>query len=200
MSMIPEHLALASANKGKLLELQQLLQPLGCQLSPLSQWSTVDVPETGYSFVENALIKARHAAKVASLPAIADDSGLCVLALQGAPGLYSSRYAGATASDADNLAKLLDDMHGIDQRAAYYHCTVVYVRDADDVAPVVCQGYWHGEIARAASGEGGFGYDPVFYDVASGKTVAQLSAQAKHALSHRGQALRQFMAWLRSSG
>lgn len=189
-----EGMVLASANQGKLVEMQALLQPLGYVLSPLSQWCTDDVEETGLSFVENALIKARHAAKVSSLPALADDSGLCVPALGGAPGLYSARYAGEGASDTDNLEKLLQAMAGMDQRAAYYHCTLVYVRDAADVAPVVCQGYWHGEIALAPSGDGGFGYDPVFRDTASGKTAAQLAPDEKHALSHRGKALRQFMA------
>lgn len=195
----PTHMVLASANQGKLIEMQALLQPLGCQLSPLSQWTTDDVPETGLSFVENALIKARHAANIASLPAIADDSGLCVPALNGAPGLYSSRYAGTNASDDDNVTKLLDAMTDIQQRDAYYHCTIVYVRHADDMAPVVYQGNWHGDIATVRQGQGGFGYDPVFYDIASQKTAAQLSAQDKHARSHRGKALQQFVSWLQAT-
>lgn len=185
-------IVIASGNEGKIREIARLLEPL--QFAVVSQASRgVPSPEeTGTSFVENALIKARHAAKVSRLPALADDSGLCVDALDGRPGVRSARYAGPGASDADNIERLLADLSGIAEaeRGAAFHCAAVFVRDADDDAPLIAEGRWPGRILEARRGDGGFGYDPVFLDVESGRTAAEMSAAEKNARSHRGRAMR----------
>jgi XTP/dITP diphosphohydrolase len=195
-------IVLATNNTGKLRELQALLQPLHVEVVPKSQFTRDDVDETGATFVANALIKARHAAAVSGLPAIADDSGIEVDALGGAPGIYSARYAGAEAGDAENLRKLLREMHDVPdaQRTARYRCALVYVRNADDDDPIVCEAVWEGSITREPHGSGGFGYDPIFHVAMFGRTAAEISATDKNRVSHRGQALQQLLAALRSSG
>lgn len=182
---------LATNNAGKLRELQALLQPLDFEVIPKAQFTTEEVAETGNSFVANALIKARHAAAVSGLPAIADDSGIEVDALHGAPGIFSARYAGAQATDADNLHKLLDALREAPdtQRHARYRCALVYVRDAQDDQPIVCEASWEGVIARQPSGSGGFGYDPIFHLPELQCTAAEISAEQKNHISHRGKAL-----------
>ncbi|HEY7639482.1 MAG TPA: RdgB/HAM1 family non-canonical purine NTP pyrophosphatase [Steroidobacteraceae bacterium] len=188
---------LATGNPGKLHELRAMLAPLAIEVVPLSDFTRAAVAETGLSFVENAIIKARHAAQLAQLPAIADDSGLEVDALRGAPGIYSARYAGEHASDADNLRKLLAALHGrpVAERGGRYCCALVYMRWAEDPFPLVSQATWEGRIAVAPRGTGGFGYDPVF-ELPPGVTVAELPAAEKNQLSHRGQALRGLVAQL----
>jgi XTP/dITP diphosphohydrolase len=189
---------LATGNPGKLQELQAMLQPLGIEVVPLSQFTRVAVAETGLTFVENAIIKARYAAQLARLPAIADDSGLEVDALQGAPGIYSARYAGEQASDEDNLRKLLAALSGRQraERTARYCCALVYMRWEHDPFPLISQGSWEGRITEAPRGSGGFGYDPVFELSQRSVTVAELPAAEKNQLSHRGQALRGLVAQL----
>jgi XTP/dITP diphosphohydrolase len=195
-------IVLATNNMGKLRELQALLQPLRVEVVPKSQFTRDEVDESGTTFVANALIKARHAAAVSGLPAIADDSGIEVDALGGAPGIYSARYAGAAAGDTENLHKLLREMHDVHdaQRTARYRCALVYVRDADDDDPIVCEAAWEGSITREPHGSGGFGYDPIFHVAMFGSTAAEISATDKNRVSHRGQALQQLLAALRSSG
>ena len=182
---------LATNNAGKLRELQALLQPLDFEVIPKVQFTTEEVAETGNSFVANALIKARHAAAVSGLSAIADDSGIEVDALHGAPGIFSARYAGAQATDADNLHKLLDALREAPdtQRRARYRCALVYVRNAQDDQPIVCEASWEGVIARQPSGSGGFGYDPIFHLPELHCSAAEISAEQKNRISHRGKAL-----------
>jgi XTP/dITP diphosphohydrolase len=189
---------LATGNPGKLQELRAMLAPLAIEAVPLSQFTRAAVPETGRTFVENAIIKARHAAQLAQLPAIADDSGLEVDALQGAPGIYSARYAGEHASDEDNLHKLLAALKGrkAAERTARYCCALVYLRWSDDPFPLISQASWEGRIAAAPRGSGGFGYDPIFELPERAITVAELAAEEKNQLSHRGQALRGLIAQL----
>lgn len=184
-------IVLATGNPGKLRELRSLLSGLPVEVVPQSNFGIEAAVESGLSFVENALIKARHASAHTGLPAIADDSGLAVDALDGAPGIYSSRYAGEQASDADNVVKLLGSMRGLDtaRRTARFHCVAVWVSHALDPVPIICQGVWEGQIAREASGDGGFGYDPVF-QLADGRTAAQLAKEEKNRISHRAQAMR----------
>ena len=184
-------LVLASGNAGKLAELRELLGPEGFSLRAQSESGVEDVEETGLTFVENALLKARHAARATGLPALADDSGLCVDALGGAPGLYSARYAGPGGNAARNIERLLRELDGVadEDRGASFHCCIVLLRHADDPKPLVVEGDWRGRILRAPRGDGGFGYDPVFLDPASGLTAAELPAARKNAVSHRGQAL-----------
>lgn len=185
-------IVIATANPGKLQELRNLLAPIYASLFPRSEFSVEEVPETGLSFAENAIIKARHAASVSGLPAIADDSGIEVDALHGAPGIYSARYAGSQASDRDNLQKLLHELRDVPEarRTARYRCVLVYMRRADDPFPLICSGTWNGLIASAPSGQGGFGYDPIFYLPELRLTAAELSSEEKNRRSHRGQALR----------
>ena len=191
---------LATNNKGKILELQALLMPLQMEVLPKSQFTSDEVAETGTTFVANALIKARHAAHASGLPAIADDSGIEVDALGGAPGIYSARYAGERASDADNLYKLLEAMQSVPDplRTARYRCALVYVRSAEDDHPLCCEATWEGSIAREPQGEGGFGYDPIFWLSEYQQTSAQISATLKNQLSHRAKALQQLLSLLRA--
>ena len=183
---------LATGNPGKVQELRAMLEPLAIEVVPLSQFTGEAVPETGLTFVENAIIKARYAAQLARMPAIADDSGLEVDALHGAPGIYSARYAGEHASDDDNLRKLLAVLSGRQaaERTGRYCCALVYLRWAEDPFPLISQATWEGRIADAPRGSGGFGYDPVFELPQRALTVAELPAAEKNLLSHRGQALR----------
>ena len=188
---------LASSNKGKLIELQAILETRDVQLLPQSDFSVSDADETGLSFVENALIKARHACLATGLPAIADDSGIEVDALRGEPGIYSARYAGSHSpeADIDNNAKLLRELKGVAEvdRTARFQCVIAYMRHATDPMPLICQGTWEGRILFSEEGENGFGYDPLFYVLSHGCASAKLDAVAKNAISHRGQALAQLL-------
>ncbi len=183
-------IVLASGNPGKIREIQAILQ--NDKILPQSQFNVMEADETGSTFVENAIIKARNAARHCRLPAIADDSGLVVDALQGAPGVISARYAGVGASDQANLEKLLLEMRNIPtrQRTARFICVMVYLRHADDPTPIIAQGVWEGRILEAVAGDNGFGYDPVFWLEAQQCSSAQLAPELKNQLSHRGQALR----------
>ena len=189
---------LATGNAGKLAEIAPVLAPLDLELVPQSAFDLDEAVEDGLSFVENALIKARHAARLTGLPAIADDSGLEVEALNGAPGIHSSRYAGETATDRDNLEHLLAAMADLpaEARRARFVCVMVYMRHAEDPVPVICQGTWSGRIAEQASGRNGFGYDPVFVVDDRGRTSAELDPAEKARLSHRAKALAQLCACL----
>ena len=193
---------LASANPGKLRELAALVAPAGYQLLSQTALGIDSVAETGATFLENALLKARHAAAAAGLPALADDSGIEVDALGGRPGVHSARFAGAGASDAANLALLLEQLAGVPEprRTARYQCVVVWVRAADDPAPLTGEGTWEGRIALAPRGSGGFGYDPAFIPEGERRTAAELSADEKNRVSHRAQALRALIAKLKSPG
>jgi XTP/dITP diphosphohydrolase len=186
-----KRLVLASNNRGKLAELRGLLGGAGIEVIAQAELGIGDAEETATTFVENALLKARHAARESGLPALADDSGLCVDALDGAPGLYSARYAGAHGNDAANIEKLLRELAGVpdERRTAHFHCSLVLLRHEKDPAPLVCEGRWHGRILHAPRGEHGFGYDPVFLDPASGKSAAELTHEEKATISHRGLAL-----------
>lgn len=188
-------IVLASGNIGKLRELSQILSPLGLKLIAQSDLNVAEAEETGLSFVENAIIKARNASLVTGLPAIADDSGIEVDALHGAPGIYSSRYAGPDASDTDNIYALLTAMKDVpeNERTARFQCVVVFMRHAEDPTPLICQGSWQGQILQSPSGDEGFGYDPIFWVTETDCTAAELSPEQKHAISHRGKAMRQFM-------
>lgn len=189
--MTLDKLVLASGNKGKLKEFGEILSPLNIRLHAQSEFDVSSIPETGLTFVENAILKARHAAKITGLPALADDSGLVVDALNGAPGIYSARYAGVDASDKDNVQKLLNDLADVkqEQRDAYFFCTLVLLRHADDPTPLIAQGRWHGTIATVPKGDGGFGYDPVFYLSNLKCTAAELERAQKNQISHRGKAV-----------
>lgn len=181
----------ASSNPGKLAEFSRLLEPMGLECVAQTSLGIADVEETGLTFVENALLKARNASRASGLPALADDSGLCVQALGGAPGLYSARYAGPQATPAQNIARLLEAMqgHATDQRHAYFHACIVLLRHQDDPQPLIAEGSWHGSILEAPRGTNGFGYDPVFRDPASGLSAAELDPTLKARISHRGQAV-----------
>jgi XTP/dITP diphosphohydrolase len=183
-------IVLASNNAGKLKEFGQMLAPVGLDVRPQGEFNVPEAEEPHPTFVENALAKARHAARLTGLPALADDSGVCANSLGGAPGVYSARYAGEPKSDTRNNRKLIADLAAQDDKSAYYYCVLVFVRHADDPQPVIAEGRWDGEIIATARGEGGFGYDPYFWLPALGKTAAELSADEKNRLSHRGQALR----------
>ncbi|WP_119395266.1 RdgB/HAM1 family non-canonical purine NTP pyrophosphatase [Salinibius halmophilus] len=189
-------IVLATGNQGKVAELQNLLAPKGFDVVPQSDFVVTSVEETGLTYVENALLKARNVCRLTGQPALADDSGLSVKVLNGAPGLYSARYAGAQASDQDNIDKLLSDLANEEHRLATFHCVLVYLRHEHDPAPIIAHGQWHGHILRAPRGEGGFGYDPVFYDSNLGKAAAELTREEKAAVSHRGKALAQLMEQL----
>ena len=189
-------LVLASNNAKKMKELNALLAPLGFEVIPQGQLGIPEAEEPHCTFVENALAKARHASKLSGLPALADDSGLCVAALGGAPGVYSARYAGEPKSDACNNQKLLTDLGDNTNRAAHFVSVIVLVRHADDPQPLIAEGEWHGEILPAERGEGGFGYDPMFYLPELDKTAAELDAAIKNQQSHRGRAMQQLIARL----
>lgn len=189
-------LVLASNNAKKMKELNALLAPLGFEVIPQGQLGIPEAEEPHCTFVENALAKARHAAQLSGLPALADDSGLCVAALSGAPGVYSARYAGEPKSDARNNAKLLADLAGQNDRRAHFACVLVLVRAADDPQPIIAEGEWHGEILTAQRGTDGFGYDPLFYVPTHCQTAAELDGAIKNQLSHRGQAMQKLIARL----
>ena len=185
-----QSLVLASNNAGKLAEFAQLLAPLGFAIKSQRELDIPEAEEPFGTFVENALAKARHASKLSRLPALADDSGICVPALGGVPGVQSARYAGEPRSDAANNTKLVRDIAAHADKSAYYYCVLVMVRHADDPQPIIADGVWHGRLIEQPRGQGGFGYDPYFFLPSLGKTAAELSAQEKNKLSHRGQALR----------
>ncbi len=191
-------LVLASNNPGKLREFAQLLATLDFEVLPQAQFDVPEAEEPHVTFVENALAKARHAARLTGLPAMADDSGICVTALGGAPGVYSARFAGEPKSDARNNEKLIADLEGQADRRAHYVCVLVFVRHADDPQPIIAEGEWHGEIVDKPQGDGGFGYDPYFWLPTRGCTAAQLPAADKNAVSHRGIALQKLIEQLRS--
>lgn len=184
-------LVLASGNTGKLAEMREILGAFDVELVAQGDLGIDDVEETGATFVENALLKARHAARLSGLPALGDDSGLCVDALGGAPGLYSARYAGGHGDGAANIARLLDALRDApdERRTAHFHCSIALLRSADDPAPLIAEGRWRGRILHAPRGANGFGYDPVFLDPASNLSAAELDAATKNRVGHRGQAL-----------
>jgi XTP/dITP diphosphohydrolase len=188
-------IVLATGNRGKLAEFEAMLAPLRFEFAPQSAFGIEPPDETGATFAANALLKARHAASVAGLPAMADDSGLEVDALDGAPGVWSARYAGPGASDADNIAKLLRALQGVPPRARF-RCVIAFVRSATDPAPVFGAGVWEGRILEAPRGAGGFGYDPIFEDALTGCAVAELTSADKNSRSHRRQALQALLAAL----
>ncbi len=196
---LPERVVLASGNAGKLREINAIIGGLGMQAVPQSDFDVPDADETGLSFVENAILKARHAARLTGLPAIADDSGLEVDALNGAPGIYSARFAGPEASDEDNLQKLLRELEGVPEsrRTARFQCLMVFMAHELDPTPLVCQGSWEGRILLAPAGENGFGYDPVFFVPGEACSSAQLASDVKNRLSHRGQALARLLSALK---
>lgn len=192
-------LVLASNNEGKLREFRRLLAPLGIEVVAQGELGIAEADEPHSTFVENALAKARHASANAKLPALADDSGICVDALGGAPGVQSARYAGEPKSDARNNAKLVTALRGEGNRHAHYTCVLVLVRGADDPEPIITEGRWHGTIVDEPRGNGGFGYDPHFRDDETGLTGAELPLERKNELSHRGKAMRALIAQLRHS-
>ncbi len=192
-------IVLATGNPGKVREMGDILAPFALQIVPQSEFDVPEADETGLTFVENAILKARNAAAHTGLPAIADDSGLEVDFLKGAPGIYSSRFAGADASSEDNLIKLLNDMKGVPEarRTARFQCLMVYMAHETDPTPLICQGTWEGRILFEPQGDNGFGYDPVFYVPDHDCASAQLSKEVKNRLSHRGQALRKLVEALK---
>lgn len=190
-------IVLSSNNSGKLKEFNAMLAPIGFEVHAQGEFNVPEADEPHLTFVENALEKARHAARLTGLPALADDSGVCANALGGAPGVLSARYAGEPKSDARNNQKLITDLAAQADKSAYYYCVLVLVRHADDPQPVIAEGRWDGEIIATPRGEGGFGYDPHFWLAALGKTAAELSSEEKNRLSHRGQALRTLIEKLR---
>jgi XTP/dITP diphosphohydrolase len=198
----PARVVLATGNAGKLREMREILAPWHVEVLPQSDFTRGAVDETGLSFVENAILKARYAAEASGLPAVADDSGLEVDALHGAPGIHSARYAGPGAGDAANNAKLLRELAVVpdDGRSARYRCAMVYLRWPLDPAPLVCQASWEGRIGHVARGSGGFGYDPLFVVGDGGETAAELAPADKNRVSHRGQALRALVAALQAAG
>lgn len=184
-------LVLASSNHGKLEELRGLLSGNGIELIAQSGLGVEDADETGATFVENALLKARHAARITGLSALADDSGICVDALDGAPGLYSARYAGEHGNASRNIDKLLDALDGVpdEKRSAHFYCVLVLLRHPDDPQPLIVEGQWNGRILHERRGSGGHGYDPVFFDPVHGQSAAEMELSFKNAISHRGKAL-----------
>lgn len=184
-----EKLVIATGNAGKLREIRHLLEPLGINVSPQSDFNVPEAEEPHCTFIENALAKARHASKITGLPALADDSGICVDALGGAPGVYSAIYAGEPRSDARNNEKLQQALQGVANRNAHYHCVMVLVRRFDDPEPLIAEGEWHGVVLDEARGNDGFGYDPYFLDLKHHKTGGELSLEVKNRISHRGRAL-----------
>jgi XTP/dITP diphosphohydrolase len=197
---VKPRIVLASGNAGKLAEMRQILADAGIDLLAQGDLGIAEADETASTFVENALLKARHAARASGLAALGDDSGLCVDALNGAPGLISARYAGRHGDSAANIAKLLDALRDVSdaQRGAHFHCSIVLLAHADDPAPLIAEGRWHGRILRAPRGERGFGYDPVFLDPESNLSAAELDPVLKNRISHRGQALARLRQLLRA--
>lgn len=193
-----QKIVLASSNKGKIAELSSLLSPCEFEIVPQQELGVSDADECGLTFIENAIIKARHAALATGLAAIADDSGLAVDALGGEPGIYSARYSGEAATDSENISKLLHALRQVpqEQRTAQFHCVLVFMRHASDPTPIVCHGIWPGRISEQVTGDGGFGYDPLFIPDGQSCSAAELSKQQKAAVSHRGQALRQLLKQL----
>jgi XTP/dITP diphosphohydrolase len=192
-------LVIASNNPGKLREFQHMLAPLGFEVLTQAQLGISEAEEPHCTFIENALAKARHVSRTSGLPALADDSGICVEALGGAPGVQSARYAGDNPkSDRRNNDKLLQDMQGISDRRAHYYCVLVLVRHADDPQPIIAEGEWHGEIAHAERGDGGFGYDPMFWLPELSKMSSELTHDEKHAISHRGKAMKVLLEKLKA--
>lgn len=192
-----QKLVIATGNAHKLHEIKVLLEPLGIEVIPQSDFNVPEAAEPHCTFIENALAKARHAARLTGLPALADDSGICVEALGGAPGVISAIYAGEPRSDTRNNEKLLAAMQDITDRRAHYHCALVLLRHADDPQPIIAEGQWHGIILEAPRGVGGFGYDPLFLDTELQQTVAEISTEDKNRVSHRGKALRALVEKLR---
>ena len=197
-----QKIVLASGNPGKVREFKQMLGSQPFEILPQSEFNVSEVEETGLTFVENAIIKARHASLISGLPTIADDSGIEVDALNGAPGIYSARYAGVGATDSENLDKLLADIGSVekDKRTARFQCVLVLMRHAEDPTPIICQGTWEGKLLEQPIGENGFGYDPIFWLEDKQCTSAELHPDVKDQLSHRGQALRQLVTILEQSG
>lgn len=196
-----QKVVLATGNPGKVREMADLLAAFGLDIVAQTELGVESAEETGLTFIENAILKARHAAAITGLPAIADDSGLAVDALGGAPGIYSARYAGEDASDRQNLLKLLAALENVpdDKRQAQFHCVLVYLRHAEDPTPLVFHGSWQGEITRSAVGEGGFGYDPIFFVPELGKTAGEMTKAEKHAVSHRGKAMTRLLEAMRNA-
>lgn len=192
-----QKIVLASGNKGKLKELREMLFSLGLDIYSQSDFGVNNAPEPYSTFLENALSKARHVSRETGLPALADDSGICVESLGGAPGVFSARYAGEHASDLQNNEKLVSDLASFQNKSANYYCVLVYVRHPDDPQPIIADGTWHGEIVSEPKGENGFGYDPHFWLPDLGKTAAELSPEEKNRISHRGKALRALLEKLR---
>lgn len=192
-------IVIASGNPGKLREIRRILEPLDFNVVPQSDFGVPECPEPHVTFIENCLAKARHASLHTGLPALADDSGICVDVLNGAPGVYSARYAGEPKSDARNNEKLVAALAKETNRKAHYYCVIVLVRHPDDPQPLIAEGSWHGEIIDTPRGENGFGYDPYFYLPEFGKTGAELDPDHKNAISHRGQALDILVSKLRNA-
>lgn len=186
-------LVIATGNAGKLREIRRLLEPKAIEVLSQADFNVPDADEPYLTFIENALAKARHACFHSGLPALADDSGICVDALQGAPGVHSARFGGEPRSDDRNNEKLLQALSGIQNRSAHYYCAMVLVLTPEDPQPLIAQGIWRGEILTAPRGSGGFGYDPLFLDLSTGKTGAELALETKNRISHRGQALREML-------
>jgi XTP/dITP diphosphohydrolase len=193
-----QKIVIASGNPGKLREIRRILEPLDFQVVPQSDFGVPECPEPHVTFIENCLAKARHAALHTGLPALADDSGICVDALNGAPGVYSARYAGEPKSDQRNNEKLIDALGNESNRKAHYYCVIILVRHPDDPQPLIAEGSWHGEIIDTPRGENGFGYDPYFFLPEFGKTGAELDPDHKNAISHRGKALELLVHKLRT--
>lgn len=193
-------IVIASNNAGKLREFRHMLAPIGIEVVTQAELGIAEAEEPHVTFVENALAKARHVSKLSGLPALTDDSGICVEALNGAPGVYSARYAGDhPKSDRANNEKLLRDMQGVADRRAHYYCALVLVHSADDPQPIIAEGEWHGEIAHAERGGGGFGYDPMFWLPELGKMCSELTHEEKHAISHRGRAMKVLLERLKAA-
>lgn len=184
-----QQIVLASNNQGKITEFREIFAEFNIEIIPQQQLAVPEIEEPFTTFVENSLHKARHCAKVTGLPALADDSGLCVTSLNGAPGIYSARYAGIPKSDINNINKLLADMDSIEKRQAYFYCSLVFVRSVDDPQPIIAEGIFHGEINHHPAGRNGHGYDPIFWLPEYQKTVAELDSISKNKISHRGLAL-----------
>ena len=191
-----KELVIASNNAGKLREIRHLLEPLGIEVLPQSQFKVSEVDEPHRTFIENAIVKARHACEQTGLPSLADDSGICVNALNGEPGVLSARYSGEPKSDERNNLKLIDALSSQADRSAHYYCVLVLLRHAEDPQPIIADGSWHGEIVPDKRGDGGFGYDPHFYLPELGKTAAELPMEQKNRISHRGQALARLLSRL----